>query len=76
MPGQDRTVLWDRWVDLWNGDLAAAGEIVHPEFAIHRIPPPSISDRAGGREGLLEWIRQTRPSSPKPGAGRSSAPRD
>jgi predicted ester cyclase len=60
MPDEDRILLWDRWIDLWNGDLARAEEIVHPEFAIHRIPPPPISDRAGGREGLLEWIQQTR----------------
>ncbi len=36
--------LWDRWIELWNGDLALAEEIIHPEFALHRIPPPRIPD--------------------------------
>ncbi len=31
-----------------------------PEFALHRIPPPRIPDQAGGREGLLAWVRQSR----------------
>lgn len=60
MTGKDSRVLWDRWTDLWNGDLALAEEIVHPEFALYRIPPPRISDQAGGRAGLVEWIEQTR----------------
>jgi len=55
----DRTALWDRWINLWNGELDEAQEIIHPEFVIHRIPPPRISERATGRDALLEWIRQT-----------------
>jgi predicted ester cyclase len=53
-------MLWARWIDLWNGDLAQAEEIIHPEFALHRIPPPEVFGQAGGRDGLLAWIRQTR----------------
>ena len=60
MTSHDSRSLWDRWIDLWNGDLASAEEIIHPQFAIHRIPPPTISDQLGGREGLLAWIDQTR----------------
>ncbi len=60
MTDHDATSLWERWIDLWNGDLEQAGEIIHQEFAIHRIPPPRISDQVGGREGLLAWINQTR----------------
>lgn len=56
----DGQTLWARWIDLWNGDLARAEEIIHPEFALHRIPPPEVFGQAGGREGLLAWIRQTR----------------
>jgi hypothetical protein len=52
-------LLWDRWIDLWNGDLDQASEIIHPDFAVHRIPPPRIPDQIGGREGLVLWIRQT-----------------
>jgi len=52
--------LWDRWIGLWNGELALADGTVHPAFAFHRIPPPRIPDGAGGREALLAWIQQTR----------------
>jgi hypothetical protein len=31
----DGQTLWARWIDLWNGDLAQAEEIIHPEFAPH-----------------------------------------
>ncbi len=60
MTSEDSKLLWDRWIDLWNGDLAVAEEIIHPQFALHRIPPPRISDQLGGREGLVAWIDQTR----------------
>jgi predicted ester cyclase len=60
MAGHDNKSLWDRWIELWNGDLEQAKEIIHPEFALHRIPPPRISGDVGGREGLLAWVRQTR----------------
>jgi len=53
-------LVWDRWIELWNGNLEQATEIIHPGFVVHRIPPPRISDTAGGREALLEWIKQTR----------------
>lgn len=32
--------LWDRWVELWNGDLELANEIIHPDFTVQQIPPP------------------------------------
>ena len=60
MPTDELKELWDRWIELWNGDLALAETIVHPEFALHRIPPPRISDQLGGRERLVAWIDQTR----------------
>ena len=47
MTKQDGNVLWNPWIDLWNGDLAVAEEIIHPEFALHRIPHPRIPDKAG-----------------------------
>jgi hypothetical protein len=52
--------LWDRWIELWNGDLALAEEIIHPDFAVHRIPMPHVGDDLGGREALMAWIEQTR----------------
>src|SRR5437016_5331517 len=60
LPGHEARALWERWIDLWSGDLALAEEIVHPQFAFHRIPPPRIPGGLAGRDGLLAWIRQTR----------------
>jgi len=60
LTSQDSHLLWGRWIDLWNGDLKLANEIIHPELAIHRFPPPRISDQLRGREALLAWISQTR----------------
>jgi hypothetical protein len=52
--------LWDRWIELWNGNLTQAKEIVHPEFEVHRIPMPHIPAELSGRDALVEWVRQTR----------------
>ena len=60
MNGNKGKRLWDRWIDLWNGDLDQAEGIIHPEFVSHRIPPPRIPDELHGREALLAWVRQTR----------------
>ena len=60
MATQDSKALWHRWIDLWNGDLARAEEIIHPEFALHRTSPYMDADQVRGREGLLGWIGQTR----------------
>jgi hypothetical protein len=37
--------LWNRWIDLWNGDLELAQQIIHADGAIHRFPPPRIPER-------------------------------
>jgi predicted ester cyclase len=60
MTGFDGRLVWDRWIDLWNGNLEQAESIIHPEFEIHRIPPPRVDGELGGRETLLAWIGQTR----------------
>jgi predicted ester cyclase len=60
VPDQDTSALWDRWIDLWNGDVERAEEIIHPDFEIHRVPYPHIPAELRGRDALLEWIRQTR----------------
>ncbi len=52
--------LWDRWMELWNGDLELADQIIHPEFAIHRFPPPHIPAGLTGRDALVAWVRRTR----------------
>jgi predicted ester cyclase len=54
------TQLWERWIELWNGDLELAGRIIHDDFEVHRIPMPHIPEGLGGRDALVEWVRQTR----------------
>ncbi len=54
------TRLWDSWIELWNGDLSLADQIIHPEFLVHRNPPPRIPAELAGREALVTWIEQTR----------------
>jgi predicted ester cyclase len=59
MTPRDMAALWERWIELWNGNLELA-EIIHPDFVVHRVPQPHITPGLGGREGLLEWVRETR----------------
>jgi len=59
MSGRQALVLWDRWIDLWNGQLEQARGIIHPDFIVHRIPRPRVSNELVGREALLAWITQT-----------------
>jgi predicted ester cyclase len=60
MTGHGSRWLWERWIELWNGDLDLAPEIIDPDFDLHRIPPPLVLEDVRGRERLVEWIRQTR----------------
>jgi predicted ester cyclase len=52
--------LWDRWIELWNGNLDSAEEIIHPDFVVHRVPAPHVPEGLGGREALLAWVEATR----------------
>jgi hypothetical protein len=38
MTREDGGLLWDRWIDLWNGHLEQAPNIIHPSS-------PSIGSR-------------------------------
>ncbi len=60
MGRQDKVMLWDRWIELWNGNLELAEQIIHPDFEVHRIPMPHVPAGLGGREALLEWVKATR----------------
>jgi predicted ester cyclase len=52
--------LWDRWIELWNGNLDLAEQIIHPDFEVHRVPMPHVPDGLGRRDTLIEWVKQTR----------------
>ncbi len=60
MSAEARAELWGRWIDLWNGNLDVAEQIIHPDFDVHRIPMPHVPEGLGGRDTLVEWVRQTR----------------
>lgn len=55
----DSRTLWARWIDLRNGDLAQAEEIIHAEFAVHRIPPADL--RSTWRAGSSTRVGQADP---------------
>lgn len=50
------TELWGRWLELWNGDLAVADEIVAPSFVAHFAPAGNSPAEVRGPEGLKAWI--------------------
>jgi predicted ester cyclase len=52
--------LWGQWIELWNGSIDLAGVIIHPDFEVHRVPMPHVSEGLGGRDALVEWVKQTR----------------
>jgi predicted ester cyclase len=60
MTARSSAELWDRWVELWNGDLELANEIIHPDFTFEQFPPPQLPGGLAGRERLVAWVTQTR----------------
>ena len=60
MGTQDNESLWDRWIELWNGNLSLGPEIIHPDFVVNRVPAPHVPEGLGGREALLAWVEATR----------------
>jgi predicted ester cyclase len=51
--------LYRRWIlDLWNGDLAAANDIVSDDFLVHQARTgPGSSEDFRGPDGLRQMIR-------------------
>jgi hypothetical protein len=49
--------LWERWIDLWNGDFAAAADLVAEELTVH-LPQHGMPDPAsiGDSGALASWI--------------------
>ncbi len=53
------------WLNLWNGDLALADELIAPDFLVHAAPlTGSGSDEMRGRDTLKQWISGIRASMP------------
>lgn len=57
MPAHDsnahvsKAALWESWQDLWNGNLAAAEEIIAPGFVAHLPPWAAAPARCGAPRG-------------------------
>ena len=52
--------LYRRWMlELWNGDLAIAGELVSDDFVIHQARADgAASEGPGGPEALVQLVRE------------------
>lgn len=57
MVHSDYTTLWNRWADLWNGDLALADQIISPDFVAHFVPLSGGVGNVHGPRDLQQWIR-------------------
>ncbi len=51
--------LWQPWLELWNGDLALADEIIALNFVAHFAPIGNSPGEVRGPEGLKGWIGGT-----------------
>lgn len=60
-PVEPRTneALWASWLELWNGNLALAEEIVGPGFVAHFAPLGSSPAEVRGPAALAGWIAQS-----------------
>ena len=59
MSRETNKMLLNRWIELWNGNLALIDEIVAPEFVGHFPPTTSRPNKVHGSQALEEWIRTT-----------------
>lgn len=49
--------LVERWLALWNGDLAIADALVAEDFLVHAASPSGVGEEEmRGREALKQWI--------------------
>jgi hypothetical protein len=59
MSREINSTLFNRWIELWNGNLALADEIIGQDFAGHFPPTVSHPNEVHGSQALKEWIRMT-----------------
>ena len=56
MTTRTNKALWTPWLELWNGNLAVADEIVAPGFVAHFAPVGASPAEVRGPDGLKAWI--------------------
>lgn len=59
MDSQASDALWGRWLELWNGSLAIADELIAPSFVAHFAPAGNSPSEVRGPDGLATWIGAT-----------------
>lgn len=59
MSREGNKILLNRWIELWNGNLALTKEIVGPGFIGHFPLTTSHPNEVHGSQALEEWIRRT-----------------
>jgi predicted ester cyclase len=60
VPADDLRQLYRRWIlELWNGDLAVAGELVTDDFVVHQARVDDAgSEEVRGPEAVVRMVRQ------------------
>jgi len=53
----DKTVIWNSWNRLWNGDLAIADELISPQFVAHFAPMSANQGEVRGPDALKQWVQ-------------------
>ena len=56
MSSQTTKELWKRWMEVWNGNLSIADEIIAPTFVAHFAPASTSPASVRGPDGLKQWI--------------------
>ena len=56
MSSQTNKELWKRWIEVWNGNLSIADEIIAPTFVAHFAPASTSPASVHGPDGLKQWI--------------------
>jgi len=56
MSSQTNKDLWKRWMEVWNGNVSIADEIIAPTFVAHFAPARTSPASVRGPDGLKQWI--------------------
>ncbi len=52
MSSQTNKELWKRWIEVWNGNLSIADEIIAPTFVAHFAPASTSGTRPRWAEAV------------------------
>jgi predicted ester cyclase len=53
------SAIWNKWIAMWNGDLAMADQIIAPDYTLHMSPLGGGDLSAyAGPQGMAGWIGQ------------------